>query len=102
MNDHVPTHFEQMGGAVGVRGLVDRFYDIMDAAPEAAGIRSLHPESLKTSREKLYLFLTGWTGGPPVYVERHGHPMLRAKHLPFPIGKQRFRAVADHMRNRDG
>jgi hemoglobin len=130
MNDQVTTHFEQMGGAVGIRGLVDRFYDIMDAAPEAAGIRSLHPESLETSREKLYLFLTGWTGGPPVYVERHGHPMLRAKHLPFPIGtaerdawlwcmdqaldqqempaelrdylKQRFRAVADHMRNRDG
>jgi hemoglobin len=116
-----------MGGAEGIRSLVDRFYDLMDTEQEAACIRILHPEELGSSRENLYLFLTGWTGGPPLYVERRGHPMLRAKHLPFPIGvaerdawvwcmdraldehpmpaelrsylKQRFRAVADHLRN---
>ena len=55
--------------------------------PEAAGIRALHPETLDHSREKLFLFLTGWMGGPPLYVERFGHPRLRARHLPFPIGE---------------
>jgi hemoglobin len=33
------------------------------------------------------MFLTGWMGGPPLYIERFGHPKLRARHLPFPIGE---------------
>lgn len=75
-----------MGGEVGIRRLVDRFYDLMDTSPEAANVRALHATSLKQSREKLFLYLTGWTGGPPVYVEKYGHPRLRARHLPFTIG----------------
>ena len=82
-----PTHYELLGGDAGIRRLVDRFYDLMDTAPEAATIRALHATSLKASREKLHLFLTGWTGGPPVYVERHGHPRLRMRHVPFAIGQ---------------
>ena len=50
-------------------------------------------QSLKQSREKLYMYLTGWTGGPPVYVEKYGHPRLRARHLPFTIGTQRTRRM---------
>jgi len=116
-----------VGGAAGVRRLVDRFYDLMDSEADAVGIRALHPASLDPSREKLYLFLTGWLGGPALYVERFGPPMLRARHLPFPIGdaerdawmecmgraldehemaeelreflRERFAALADHMRN---
>lgn len=80
-----PTPFEVLGGDAGVRALVDRFYDLMELDPDYAGIRRLHPERLDGSREKLYLFLSGWLGGPPLYVERHGHPRLRARHLPFPI-----------------
>lgn len=80
------TLYEALGGEAGVRALVDRFYDLMDSAPEAAGIRRLHPKDLAGSREKLFLFLVGWTGGPPLYVTRFGHPRLRARHLPFPIG----------------
>ena len=64
---------------------MDRFYDLMDTAPEAANIRLLHAKSLKVSRDKLYKFLTGWLGGPQLYVEEYGHPMLRARHLPFAI-----------------
>lgn len=122
-----PTPFELLGGDAGVRRLVDRFYDLMDTAPEAAAVRALHATSLKASREKLHLFLTGWTGGPPVYVERHGHPRLRMRHFPFRIGarerdewlwcmdqalaehdmpdwlrthlRERLHALADHMRN---
>jgi hemoglobin len=77
--------YERLGGDEGVRALVDRFYDLMERLPEASGIRALHPEDLSESREKLHLFLSGWTGGPPLYVEKHGHPRLRARHLPFPI-----------------
>lgn len=121
------THYEMMGGEEAVRRLVDRFYDLMDSAPEAVHVRALHAASLKASREKLFKFLTGWLGGPQLYVEAHGHPMLRARHLPFAIAererdewlwcmeraleeqpmpidlrdflRQRLRQVADHMRN---
>ena len=80
------TPYDQLGGDTGVRELVDRFYDLMDLEPDYAGIRKLHPPSLDGSREKLYLFLSGWLGGPPLYAQRIGHPMLRARHLPFSIG----------------
>ncbi|HZS03840.1 MAG TPA: group II truncated hemoglobin [Blastocatellia bacterium] len=81
------THYETIGGEEKIRALVDRFYDIMDSSPEAAGIRALHPADLTESRNKLYWFLVGWMGGPPLYIERFGHPRLRARHLPFPIGE---------------
>ncbi|OYU73798.1 MAG: cyanoglobin [Burkholderiales bacterium PBB5] len=55
-------------------------------APAAAGIRALHPASLDGSRDKLYWFLCGWLGGPNLYIERFGHPRLRARHLPYAIG----------------
>lgn len=121
--------FELLGGEAGIRALVDRFYDLMDASPEAADVRRLHAASLKRSREKLFEFLTGWTGGPPLYESKYGHPRLRARHLPFTIGarerdqwlwcmdgalderpmpddlrrylRQRFHQLADHMRNVD-
>jgi hemoglobin len=80
------TPYEQLGGEAGVRRLVDRFYDTMDNLPEARTIRGLHAKSLKASREKLFLFLSGWLGGPDLYSPRHGHPRLRARHLPFSIG----------------
>ena len=80
------TLYELIGGETVISALVDRFYELMDSQPVAAGIRAMHPVDLSTSREKLYLFLVGWMGGPQLYVERHGHPRLRARHLPFPIG----------------
>jgi hemoglobin len=80
------TPYDVLGGDAGVRCLVDRFYDVMDELPEAYGIRKLHPQDLSGSRDKLYWFLSGWLGGPQHYVERFGHPFLRAKHRPFTIG----------------
>lgn len=78
--------YQLIGGEEKVRALVTRFYDLMDEDPDYFGIRKLHPPSLDGSREKLFMFLTGWLGGPPVYVEAFGHPRLRARHLPFAIG----------------
>lgn len=124
------TPYELLGGENGVQRLVDRFYDLMDSEPEAENVRALHAKSLRVSREKLFLFLTGWTGGPQLYVERYGHPRMRMRHFPFAIGirerdewlwcmdraldeqempdelrnflRQRFHALADHMRNQPG
>lgn len=80
------TPFELLGGERGVRDLVDRFYDLMELEPRFAGIRALHPTTLDGSRDKLFWFLCGWLGGPDLYGERFGHPRLRARHLPYPIG----------------
>lgn len=80
------TAFEAVGGEAGVRALVDRFYDLMDLEPVYAPLRELHPGDLAGSRDKLYWHLCGWLGGPQHYVERFGHPRLRARHLPFAIG----------------
>ena len=129
-HDHVahPTsHYDAIGGETGVRRLVDRFYDLMESAPEAVHVRALHATSLRQSREKLFLFLTGWMGGPQLYIEKHGHPRLRMRHFPFAIAsrerdewlwcmnhainehdmpaplktmlKEKFSDLADHMRN---
>ena len=80
------TPFTAVGGEPGVRRLVDRFYDLMDLEPALAGIRRLHPGTLDGSRDKLFWFLCGWLGGPQHYTDRFGHPMLRARHLPYTIG----------------
>lgn len=83
------TFFELLGGEAGgtenIRKLVETFYDIMDSDPKAAPIRAMHQADLTSAREKLFMFLTGWTGGPQLYIERYGHPMLRKRHLPFAI-----------------
>jgi hemoglobin len=78
--------YDRLGGDAGVLAIVERFYDLMDLDPAFAKVRALHAPTLDHAREKLYLFLSGWLGGPQLYVERYGHPMLRARHLPFPIG----------------
>lgn len=119
--------FAALGGEAGVRQLVDRFYDEMDARPEARGIRAMHAADLATARDKLTWFLVGWSGGPPLYTERFGHPRLRARHVRFAIGeserdqwlgcmnaaldacvadrtaaavlRESFAKLADHMRN---
>jgi hemoglobin len=80
------TPFARLGGEEGVRALVDRFYDLMDLEPHYAGLRAIHPQDLAGSRDKLHWFLCGWLGGPNLYIERFGHPMLRARHMPYRIG----------------
>jgi hemoglobin len=79
-------HYSRLGGAEVVRGLVDRFYDLMDEDPDYYGIRKLHPQDLSESRNKLYWFLSEWTGGPALFSERIGQPFLRRRHMPFAIG----------------
>ena len=125
------TPYELLGGDEVLRRLVERFYALMDAEAEFHAVRKLHPADLAHSREKLYMFLSGYLGGPPLYQQRIGNPMLRARHLPFPIGRaerdawlacmrramdevgveppelkewllQQFFGTADWMRNKEG
>ena len=124
------TPYALLGGEAAVRALVERFYDLMELEPRYAELRALHAADLTQAREKLALFLSGWLGGPSLYIERHGHPMLRRRHLPFSIGtrerdqwlacmeqamleqgvsddlrqrlRQAFFQTADWMRNRAG
>ena len=86
-SSELPVPYNKIGGEPTVRALVDRFYDLMDELEEVQQpLRAMHAKSLKASREKLFLFLSGWLGGPQLYVEKYGHPLLRARHIPFSIG----------------
>lgn len=89
------TTYEKIGGEATVGKLADRFYELMDTVPQFAELRAMHPESLQGSREKLFMFLSGWFGGPDLFVQEYGHPRLRARHMPFSIGvKERDQWVA--------
>lgn len=92
MSDSTPpsaesdTVYTRLGGEAAVRALVERFYALMDQLPEAQDLRRLHPPSLERSADSLFKYLSGWFGGPPLYVRERGHPRLRMRHLPFAIG----------------
>jgi len=85
MNKNTP--YEVIGGELTLLNLVDRFYFYMDTLPEAQGIRAIHQRNLSSAKAKLFKFLSGWLGGPNLFIEEFGHPMLRARHLPFVIGE---------------
>ncbi|MEQ1516271.1 MAG: group II truncated hemoglobin [Usitatibacteraceae bacterium] len=127
---HPLTPYDLIGGEMMVRAVVMRFYDLMDEDPDYFAVRKLHPPSMDGSREKLFMFLSGWLGGPSLYEQAYGHPRLRARHMHVAIGiaerdqwmacmtramgdvgieenlRQRlvasFMKTADFMRNREG
>ena len=78
-----------------MRALTDRFYDLMDLEPAYKELRAAHGNELTQAREKLFMFLCGWLGGPSYYTDQFGHPRLRMRHMPFAIGiKERDQWVA--------
>ena len=82
------SHYDLLGGEVGVLQLVNRFYDLMDELPEAYELRKIHPQDSSESRAKLFKFLSGWLGGPGLYEAEYGHPRLRQRHFPFQVNSQ--------------
>ncbi len=80
--------YQRLGSAEGVAQLVALFYQVMDRDPSARAVRALHGASLEEAQSKLQDFLTGWLGGPPLYVMKYGHPRMRMRHMPFVIGEQ--------------
>jgi hemoglobin len=79
------TFYERIGGEQPLRQLVQSFYRHMDELAEAKPIRDMHAPDLDSAQDKLFMFLSGWTGGPQLYMEKFGHPRLRMRHLPFAI-----------------
>ena len=80
------TPYVEIGGEPVLARLCDRFYGLMAETPRFAELRALHPEDLQGSRDKLFMFLSGWLGGPDLFVQNFGPPRLRARHMPFAIG----------------
>ena len=79
--------FERLGGMEAIDKLVDEFYAIMATDPLAEEVFATHHGlEIRSSAEKLKYFLSGWTGGPQLYLEKYGHPRLRMRHFPFKIG----------------
>jgi hemoglobin len=81
------TPYLALGGEPFVRAFCQRFYALMDSLPEAAACRAVHPPSLERAEQRLYEYLTGWLGGPPLYTSQYGHPRLRMRHFGAPIGR---------------
>ncbi len=79
------TPYELIGGEKGTLALANRFYDIMSEDSYAKPLYAMHPQPLDRIRHVFFEFLSGWLGGPDLFVEKHGHPMLRKRHMPFPI-----------------
>lgn len=81
------SHYLRLGGKKAVRELVDRFYDLMDSRSDCTELRRIHAPDLDDARNKLFMFLSGWLGGPSLYIDKYGHPRLRQRHMPFKIGE---------------
>ena len=80
--------YEQIGGQAVIDKLVNDFYDVMASDPNAAAVMATHSGlEMSVTREKLRTFLSGWLGGPQLYLEKFGHPRLRMRHFPFKISQ---------------
>jgi hemoglobin len=86
--------YRAVGGQPFFDDLVDRFYGRVEADPV---LRPLYPDDLSGPKRHLALFLAQYWGGPPVYNQQRGHPMLRRRHFPFVIGQSERDAWFDHM-----
>ncbi len=82
------TMYELLGAEAGIRAVVDRFYELMDTDAVFGPIRTMHQPDLSPMRQGLYEFLSGWLGGPPLYIQRTGSPCLTGAHAPFSIDEE--------------
>lgn len=86
--NNIPTLFEALGEDK-LHQLVDAFYRRVGKHPDLIPI---FPKDLTEIARKQKQFLTQYLGGPPLYTQEHGHPMMRMRHLPFPITETRAKA----------
>jgi hemoglobin len=95
MAEQWQTPYEAIGGEEMVAKLVEAFYKRVAQHPD---LKPIFPNDLTETARKQKQFLTQYLGGPPLYTEEHGHPMLRARHLPFEITPTRAKAWLSCMR----
>lgn len=95
MERYSQSIYEAIGGEATVRKIVEAFYPRVQAHPLLA---PLFPEDIEPVMERQFMFLTQFFGGPPIYSDQFGHPMMRARHLPFPVTRERADAWLGCMR----
>lgn len=78
--------YVMLGGEAGLRRIVDRFYAIMDEAPQARAVRAMHAADLTPMRERLFDFMSGWLGGPARYAPRADGKCIVSAHRAYAIG----------------
>lgn len=83
------TPYQRMGEQ-SVRDLANLFYDEMENNPAAAELLAIHPQPMDIIREKFFEFLSGWLGGPNLFMKKYGHPRLRMRHMPFAIDNNMY------------
>jgi len=88
--------YDYIGGEVAIRSIVETFYPKVLAHPALAPI---FPDDMGPLMEKQFMFLTQFFGGPPLYTNTHGNPMMKARHAPFPITPERAEAWLACMRS---
>ncbi|WP_163936253.1 group II truncated hemoglobin [Paraferrimonas sp. SM1919] len=74
-----------IGGDIVVKALCKQFYVQMRSNAEAKHLLDIHPQPMDRAEERLYMFLSGWLGGPQLYTDKFGHPMLRMRHMHFNV-----------------
>lgn len=84
--------FIAAGGIEGIHKLTNDFYDYMESQTFAKSIRSMHPDDLSVTRDKLALFLISWLGGPRLLQEKYGPINIPRVHMPYAIGEEHKRA----------
>ncbi len=89
MNNGLPQSLYQQIGAAKLREIVQTFYPLVKSEPL---LTDLFPENLSETMNKQEAFLTGFLGGPPLYHQTYGHPMLRGRHMKFKITTDHARA----------
>lgn len=94
MSETPGTIYQAIGGHSKVEELVKAFYKRVAVHPDLIPI---FPSDLTETARKQIQFLTQFFGGPPIYMEEHGHPMLRRRHLEFPITPTRKDAWLECM-----
>ena len=90
----VTTIYDRVGGSAFFVELVERFYQSVEVDPV---LRPLYPQDLEPGKAHLAAFLAQFWGGPPQYLRERGHPRLRQRHMPFPIGQIERDTWVGHM-----
>jgi hemoglobin len=90
--------YDWLGGETTVRQLVNRFYDLMDSDADVATLRHMHQDDLSPMRQSLFEYLSGWLGGPPLFVQKRGSPCITKAHRPFQIDETAARQWMKCMR----
>ncbi|MBS0237810.1 MAG: group II truncated hemoglobin [Proteobacteria bacterium] len=74
--------YDLVGGEDGIHRLVEVFYDIIESEPEGRVLHILHlrGHGVAHSRIEQFNFLSGFLGGPRLYVEKFGHSDVRQMH----------------------